>query len=126
MTTFHLSVLGPTTLLRSMYVIYLLELIVFISTTSSYKFLIYNPFLGHSHVSFMGNIADVLSEGGHDVTVVMPEMDEEQLHRTGVKVTKKIMRTPGDPRARQVRSSEMSCAGFRSARTCSIALRTSV
>ncbi|RCN27383.1 hypothetical protein ANCCAN_26882, partial [Ancylostoma caninum] len=69
---------------------------------SSYKFLVYSPFLGHSHVKFLGQIADVLTSGGHEVTVLMPEIDEGELARTGVKLTKTIIRTPGDLRSRKV------------------------
>ncbi|KAK6729972.1 hypothetical protein RB195_006800 [Necator americanus] len=54
-------------------------------------------------------MADVLSEAGHDVTVVMPEMDEEQLERTGTKITKRIIRTPGDPRSSQARGTFSRC-----------------
>ncbi|VDO86313.1 unnamed protein product [Heligmosomoides polygyrus] len=36
-----------------------------------YKFLIYSPFLGHSHVKFLGTIADVLTEGGHNVYLIL-------------------------------------------------------
>lgn len=32
----------------------------------------------------------------------MPEIDEELLHRTGVKFAEKIVRSPGDPRATKV------------------------
>ncbi|KIH68469.1 hypothetical protein ANCDUO_01193 [Ancylostoma duodenale] len=69
---------------------------------SSYKFLVYSPFLGHSHVKFLGQIADVLTSGGHEVTLLMPEIDEGELTRTGVKLTKRIIRTPGDLRSRKV------------------------
>ncbi|EYC14472.1 hypothetical protein Y032_0040g228 [Ancylostoma ceylanicum] len=68
----------------------------------SYKFLVYSPFLGHSHVKFLGRIADVLTSGGHEVTVLMPEIDEGELTRTGVTLTKKIIRTPGDVRSKKV------------------------
>ncbi|VDM73572.1 unnamed protein product [Strongylus vulgaris] len=73
-----------------------------ISLTSSYKYLVYSPFLGHSHVNFLGSLADVLTEGGHDVTVLMPETDIDEVNRTGVEITKRIIRSPGDPRATKV------------------------
>ncbi|KIH64398.1 hypothetical protein ANCDUO_05296 [Ancylostoma duodenale] len=41
-----------------------------------------NPFLGHSHVSFMGNIADVLTEGGHDVSTHLDSCDARDGRRT--------------------------------------------
>ncbi|KAK6729965.1 hypothetical protein RB195_006796 [Necator americanus] len=81
---------------------FVLCLFIHFQVCVGYKFLIYSPFLGHSHVTFLGRIADVLTNGGHDVTVVMPEIDTGELERTGVRVTKKIIRTPGDMRARKV------------------------
>ncbi|ETN73819.1 hypothetical protein NECAME_13390 [Necator americanus] len=81
---------------------FVLCLFIHFQVCVGYKFLIYSPFLGHSHVTFLGRIADVLTNGGHDVTVVMPEIDTGELERTGVRVTKKIIRTPGDMRAKKV------------------------
>ncbi|EYC33737.1 hypothetical protein Y032_0002g957 [Ancylostoma ceylanicum] len=63
-----------------------------------YKFLVYSPIFGYSHTNFMGAIADTLTEAGHDVTLLMPIMDTEQEKKTGVKLTKKIVKVPGDPR----------------------------
>ncbi|EYC44792.1 hypothetical protein Y032_0449g1656 [Ancylostoma ceylanicum] len=37
--------------------------------------LIWSPTFGHSHVRFMGNIADILIKDGHNVTIVSPLMD---------------------------------------------------
>ncbi|WKY07850.1 hypothetical protein Q1695_007382 [Nippostrongylus brasiliensis] len=73
-------------------------LLLSICATSSYKFLVYSPIFGYSHTNFMGAIADTLTEAGHDVTVLMPIMDEEQVNKTGVKLTKNIIKTPPDPR----------------------------
>uniref|UniRef100_A0A7I4YPX6 UDP-glucuronosyltransferase n=1 Tax=Haemonchus contortus TaxID=6289 RepID=A0A7I4YPX6_HAECO len=49
----------------------------------------------------MGVIADILTEAGHDVTVLMPLMDMDEVNRTGVKLTTKIIRTPQDPRVEE-------------------------
>ncbi|KAL6737700.1 hypothetical protein Aduo_011321 [Ancylostoma duodenale] len=65
---------------------------------NGYKFLVYSPIFGYSHTNFMGAIADTLTEAGHDVTVLMPVMDYEQQDKTGLKLTKKIVRVPTDPR----------------------------
>ncbi|CAJ0594202.1 unnamed protein product [Cylicocyclus nassatus] len=85
-----------------MYVISLFHFFAVIPLSSSYKFLIYSPFLGHSHIKFFGSMADVLKEAGHDVTVLMPEVDEEHLNYTGVESTARIIRTPGDPRTSEI------------------------
>ncbi|KAK6737810.1 hypothetical protein RB195_020113 [Necator americanus] len=39
--------------------------------------LIWNPTLGYSHVRFLGNIADVLTADGHNVTIFSSSMDSE-------------------------------------------------
>ncbi|KAK6758908.1 hypothetical protein RB195_016252 [Necator americanus] len=38
----------------------------------SYKILVFSAPLGYSHMQFMGRIADILQEEGHDVTVLHP------------------------------------------------------
>ena len=47
-------------------VVFLL-LFYFINYADSYKILVYSPLIGHSHVKFMGSIADTLAEAGNDV-----------------------------------------------------------
>ncbi|CAJ0608633.1 unnamed protein product [Cylicocyclus nassatus] len=37
--------------------------------------LVWNPAIAHSHIRFMGNIADILVDDGHNVTIVSPIMD---------------------------------------------------
>ncbi|VDP14068.1 unnamed protein product [Heligmosomoides polygyrus] len=82
-------------MIRSWVVLLLLS----ICATNSYKFLVYSPIFGYSHTNFMGAIADALTEAGHDVTMLMPIMEVEQENKTGVTLTKKIIKTPPDPRA---------------------------
>ncbi|KAK6040687.1 hypothetical protein COOONC_21809 [Cooperia oncophora] len=67
-------------------------------SADAYKFLVFSPIYGYSHTNFMGTLADTLTEAGHDVTVLMPILDEEQKNKTGVKLTKKVIKTPPDPR----------------------------
>uniref|UniRef100_A0A0N4ZZG8 glucuronosyltransferase n=1 Tax=Parastrongyloides trichosuri TaxID=131310 RepID=A0A0N4ZZG8_PARTI len=50
----------------------LLLFILYSSITHCYKILIYNPRRAHSHVQYVGLIADVLQEAGHNVTVLQP------------------------------------------------------
>ncbi|VDK28792.1 unnamed protein product [Gongylonema pulchrum] len=40
----------------------------------AYKILIFSPRFGRSHVKFMGAVADILAEAGHNVTVFLPIM----------------------------------------------------
>lgn len=41
-----------------------------ITTTSAFNYLVISPGFGHSHSTFMGKIADSLSDAGHNVTVL--------------------------------------------------------
>ncbi|KAK6752067.1 hypothetical protein RB195_003472 [Necator americanus] len=45
----------------------------------------------------MGAIADTLTEAGHNVTILMPVMDYEQQDKTGVRLTKDIIKVPPAP-----------------------------
>ncbi|XGW26409.1 hypothetical protein V3C99_007211 [Haemonchus contortus] len=81
------------------------QFIVFLLTislcsTDAYKFLVYSPIYGYSHTNFMGALADTLTEAGHNVTILLPIMDEGQQNKTGVKLTTKIIKVPADPRSR--------------------------
>ncbi|WKY07833.1 hypothetical protein Q1695_007370 [Nippostrongylus brasiliensis] len=73
-------------------------LLLSICLTRSYKFLVYSPIFGYSHMNFMGAIADTLTEAGHNVTVLMPIMDVDLINKTGLKITKNIIITPPDSR----------------------------
>ncbi|GMS92049.1 hypothetical protein PENTCL1PPCAC_14224, partial [Pristionchus entomophagus] len=53
------------------------------------RFLVYSPMWGRSHVTFMGKLADVLVEEGHDVTLVGP-IFEAHLGTHGTKLAKVI------------------------------------
>uniref|UniRef100_A0A1I7Y3K0 UDP-glucuronosyltransferase n=1 Tax=Steinernema glaseri TaxID=37863 RepID=A0A1I7Y3K0_9BILA len=49
-------------------------LVLLLPLCSGYKVLVYAPRLGHSHVSFLGTLADVLVESGLDVTVLLADL----------------------------------------------------
>ncbi|GMR51912.1 hypothetical protein PMAYCL1PPCAC_22107, partial [Pristionchus mayeri] len=44
------------------------------SICSSHKILVYNPKFAHSHVNYLGSVADLLQEAGHSVTSLMPNI----------------------------------------------------
>uniref|UniRef100_A0A0N5BUV5 glucuronosyltransferase n=1 Tax=Strongyloides papillosus TaxID=174720 RepID=A0A0N5BUV5_STREA len=46
----------------------------------SYKILIVNPKMGYSHVNFFSQIADILTDAGHDVTVLTINLDPTIKH----------------------------------------------
>jgi hypothetical protein len=54
---------------KTMEITKLLATLIFIlvQNTFALKILVYNPRFGLSHVKFMGNLADLLAEQGHDV-----------------------------------------------------------
>ncbi|KAF8360766.1 hypothetical protein PRIPAC_87689 [Pristionchus pacificus] len=67
----------------------LLFLLVAVCTSiESYKILVYNSKYGHSHSNFLGNIADLLVDAGHDVTSLIPVIDESG--KDGTEKSKKI------------------------------------
>ncbi|GMT15908.1 hypothetical protein PFISCL1PPCAC_7205, partial [Pristionchus fissidentatus] len=41
----------------------------------AYKILVYSPKFGHSHSNYMGRIADLLTEAGHNVTTIISIID---------------------------------------------------
>ncbi|ETN75462.1 hypothetical protein NECAME_12355 [Necator americanus] len=49
-----------------------LLLLAILHVAEPYKILVFSAPLGYSHMQFMGQIADILQEAGHDVTVVHP------------------------------------------------------
>ncbi|GMR46770.1 hypothetical protein PMAYCL1PPCAC_16965, partial [Pristionchus mayeri] len=64
-------------------------LLCILQNASALKFLAYSPMWGRSHVTFMGRLADVLVEEGHEVTIVAP-IFEAQLDTHGTKLAKVI------------------------------------
>ncbi|KAE9556686.1 hypothetical protein FO519_000092 [Halicephalobus sp. NKZ332] len=54
-----------------------------IQHVSGAKVFVYNPHFAHSHFNFLGKLADILQEDGHNVTVFIPE-----LHITASTVSK--------------------------------------
>ncbi|KAK6034396.1 hypothetical protein COOONC_28098 [Cooperia oncophora] len=50
----------------------LLYLSTLLCLCESYKILVINPKFGYSHMNFMGKIADVLVDAGHEVVTFQP------------------------------------------------------
>ncbi|CAI4228309.1 unnamed protein product [Auanema sp. JU1783] len=74
---------------------FLLMLVVHLSNGAN--ILIYNPMIGQSHIRFMGNIADILSRAGHNLTVLSVEIDprlrpfgttENNIHKIHITMSK--------------------------------------
>ncbi|KAL3994249.1 UDP-glucoronosyl and UDP-glucosyl transferase family protein [Acanthocheilonema viteae] len=69
--------------------LYTILLLILLESTFSYKILVFSPRLGHSHVNFMGKIADILVEAGHNVTVFVPDLNPD-VSNNGSKLAKII------------------------------------
>ncbi|PIO69890.1 hypothetical protein TELCIR_08272, partial [Teladorsagia circumcincta] len=52
---------------KSMNLCWVILLLLPLYSSDAYKFLVYSPLFGYSHTHFMGTIADILTEAGHDV-----------------------------------------------------------
>ncbi|EGT35402.1 hypothetical protein CAEBREN_09595 [Caenorhabditis brenneri] len=70
--------------------VYFITLLVLVKchTTKPLNILIYSPVFGGSHSKFMGNIADTLTEVGHNVTFLVPIANVTRRHEIGVKLSK--------------------------------------
>ncbi|GMS87021.1 hypothetical protein PENTCL1PPCAC_9196, partial [Pristionchus entomophagus] len=73
-----------------------LLLYVFSFCADAHKILVYNLKFAHSHGNFLGNIADLLVDAGHDVTSLIPEIAVQLKDGT---TKSKIVRVPADPDA---------------------------
>uniref|UniRef100_A0A0K0FV16 UDP-glucuronosyltransferase n=1 Tax=Strongyloides venezuelensis TaxID=75913 RepID=A0A0K0FV16_STRVS len=56
----------------------------------SWKILVFNPRLSHSHVQYVGKIADILQEAGNDVTVLQ-QIQARNVSTIGSKIAKVIL-----------------------------------
>uniref|UniRef100_A0A0N5A0N3 glucuronosyltransferase n=1 Tax=Parastrongyloides trichosuri TaxID=131310 RepID=A0A0N5A0N3_PARTI len=54
---------------------FLIFLLLFLTPSNGYKILIFNPKVGHSHVNFFSQLTRILTENGHDVTVITSNID---------------------------------------------------
>ncbi|KAK0398015.1 hypothetical protein QR680_002386 [Steinernema hermaphroditum] len=65
-------------------------LLLMLAVGHAYKILVYSPKIGHSHVNFLGKIADILVEAGNDVTVLAPET-QPAVRTNGTKLAKVVI-----------------------------------
>uniref|UniRef100_A0A1I7SZ28 glucuronosyltransferase n=1 Tax=Caenorhabditis tropicalis TaxID=1561998 RepID=A0A1I7SZ28_9PELO len=80
-----------------MKLIYLISLL-FLSSCFSYKVLIFNPAYGSSHSNFLGKLADILIDGGHNVTMLIPTYLSNKRNQPGSKKVKHIVEIGQDER----------------------------
>ncbi|RCN52832.1 UDP-glucoronosyl and UDP-glucosyl transferase [Ancylostoma caninum] len=67
-----------------------LLLVFCLQLADSYKILIYSAPLGYSHIHFLGRIADILQQAGHDVTVLHQVQDSRHVYAVST-LTKQIL-----------------------------------
>lgn len=79
---------------------FFLFLILFLSG-NAYKVLVYSPSLAGSHINFMARIADTLTDAGHNVTFLVPVVDEVRRDQLSVKKTKDIVMVEQDEEMRR-------------------------
>uniref|UniRef100_A0A915E795 glucuronosyltransferase n=1 Tax=Ditylenchus dipsaci TaxID=166011 RepID=A0A915E795_9BILA len=69
------------------------------------KILIDSPSLSFSHIQFQGKLADVLVEAGHEVHILMLNIDPKMANYTGSSKAYKVMRVERPPQNHDVMSS---------------------
>ncbi|CAD6197592.1 unnamed protein product [Caenorhabditis auriculariae] len=57
----------------------------------AYNYLVYNPLFAHSHASFLGKLADTLTDAGHNVTMFAPVMNYRLAEKPVTKSTTDII-----------------------------------
>ncbi|GMT37315.1 hypothetical protein PFISCL1PPCAC_28612 [Pristionchus fissidentatus] len=83
--------------------------LLLISIVHSYKILVYNIRYSHSHSNFLGNVADILVEAGHDVTSFIPEVSSTISDGT---TKSKIVRIPPSPTVQAKMKNMLGGAAF--------------
>ncbi|CAI2307285.1 unnamed protein product [Caenorhabditis sp. 36 PRJEB53466] len=65
--------------------------LIALAPVNAYNVLVYSPSFGGSHTNFMARLADTLTEAGHNVTFLVPVVDEARKGQLGVKKTKDVV-----------------------------------
>ncbi|CAB3406841.1 unnamed protein product [Caenorhabditis bovis] len=81
--------------------LYALLFAIFLSL-DAYKILVYSNLFGHSHVKMLGSVADILTDAGHNVTVLMPIIDVNERNRTGLKSTKNLVMVEANEKTKEM------------------------
>ncbi|CAP36395.2 Protein CBR-UGT-41 [Caenorhabditis briggsae] len=69
----------------------LFHILFLISSVSAFNYLVVSPGFGHSHSTFMGKVADALSDSGHNVTVLTILINSKFRDKSFTKSTKDIV-----------------------------------
>ncbi|PIC27892.1 hypothetical protein B9Z55_020000 [Caenorhabditis nigoni] len=69
----------------------LFHILFLISSGSAFNYLVVSPGFGHSHSTFMGKVADALSDSGHNVTVLTILINSKFRDKSFTKSTKDIV-----------------------------------
>ncbi|EFP05778.1 CRE-UGT-18 protein [Caenorhabditis remanei] len=90
-------------LVTNMKIIYVILLFIgFIGSAESYKVLVFNPAYGASHSNFLGKLSDILIDGGHEVTMLIPVYLANKKNQIGSKKVKNIVEIGQDSRTKAI------------------------
>ncbi|EFP06827.1 hypothetical protein CRE_11167 [Caenorhabditis remanei] len=81
---------------------YILFLTILISSTTPYNILVFCPLFGHSHSTFFGRLADILTEAGHNVTMFTPTIVDEFRNFSYTKLTKDVVYLDASPKLKAI------------------------
>ncbi|CAJ0963842.1 unnamed protein product, partial [Mesorhabditis belari] len=76
--------------------------LTFCLTVDCLKILLYQPSFGHSHVNFVGKVADVLIDAGHHVVILQPDFNPN--HKPGSKKAELIRISPNPEVAKTIKA----------------------
>ncbi|EFP06909.1 hypothetical protein CRE_11245 [Caenorhabditis remanei] len=76
--------------------------LLLISSTTPYNILVFCPLFGHSHSTFFGRLADILTEAGHNVTMFTPTIVDEFRNFSYTKLTKDVVYLDPSPKLKAI------------------------
>ncbi|PIC27886.1 hypothetical protein B9Z55_019995 [Caenorhabditis nigoni] len=79
-----------------------LVLLILITDINSYNILVFCPLFGHSHSTYFGKLADILTEAGHNVTLFTPTIIDEFRNHSYTKLTKDVVHLDPNPKLKSI------------------------
>ncbi|CAS00627.1 Protein CBG27165 [Caenorhabditis briggsae] len=79
-----------------------LVLLILITDINSYNILVFCPLFGHSHSTYFGKLADILTEAGHSVTLFTPAIIDEFRNHSYTKLTKDVIHLDPSPKLKSI------------------------
>ncbi|CAO4380262.1 unnamed protein product [Caenorhabditis nigoni] len=79
-----------------------LVLLILITDINSYNILVFCPLFGHSHSTYFGKLADILTEAGHSVTLFTPTIIDEFRNHSYTKLTEDVVHLDPSPKLKSI------------------------